>query len=313
KSRWPSRTHGATSSGAPVPPSVSAPRVAPPVRRRVQNTARTMTATSRTISPPSMRISRSSVMGPYCTIGSLLDLVPVGGGGREDWSAPGRLHGPESGHVDQPAQPLPSGQAESPDSAGGGGGSQRPFQDLGHTAPDRIVRGLEVRLQCGPVLEDLVEVVHGLVLLVLEHVEAEAARIVSLGGERVGLDGLQELVPHRRLDPHLHPDREHRHPPPAASKSQTTGGLERVSIRPSSTYSDFGRREGEGVLGRYLKAFCCRDAKLGSVLASSRRAGQHPEKSEETVSVGTAGAFKVRGRLRVSLHPADLLVDALLR
>src|SRR6202022_2638903 len=70
-----------------------------------------------------------------------------------------------------------------------------------------------VGLPRGLVLVGLVEVVEVRVLLVLQHVEAQAARLVALRAERVDLDGLEELLPHLRLDPHLHPHRDHRSPP----------------------------------------------------------------------------------------------------
>src|SRR2546430_2070427 len=67
-----------------------------------------------------------------------------------------------------------------------------------------------MRLEGGLVLVDLVEVVDVLVLPVLEHVEAQAAALVLLRGERVVLDGLEKALPLRRFDTPLHPDREHR-------------------------------------------------------------------------------------------------------
>src|SRR5262245_56056547 len=82
-------------------------------------------------------------------------------------------------------------------------------EGIGRRAPYRVVRRRAVRLERGLVLVHLVEVVDVLVLRVLEHVEPEAAGLVLLRGERVDLDGLQELVPHLRLDARLHPDRQH--------------------------------------------------------------------------------------------------------
>src|SRR5262245_13673403 len=82
-------------------------------------------------------------------------------------------------------------------------------EGVGRRAPHRVVRRRAVRLERGLVLVHLVEVVDVLVLRVLQHVEPQTAGLVLLRAERVDLDGLQELVPHLRLDARLHPDRQH--------------------------------------------------------------------------------------------------------
>src|SRR5262249_32227292 len=79
---------------------------------------------------------------------SALCLPPVGAGGREDRPAAGRLGGA--------------------------------VEHVGDPAPDRVVRRVAMRLQRRLVLVHLVEVVDVLVLLVLQHVEAQAARLVPL-------------------------------------------------------------------------------------------------------------------------------------
>src|SRR3972149_2149500 len=66
-------------------------------------------------------------------------------------------------------------------------------------------------LQRGLVLVGLVEVVDILVLRVPEDVEAQAARLVPLGGEGVRLDRREEALPQLPLHAHLHPHREHGH------------------------------------------------------------------------------------------------------
>src|SRR5204863_4777147 len=48
------------------------------------------------------------------------------------------------------------------------------------------------------------------VLAVLQDMEAEAARLVSLGPERVRLDGGQEAFPQPGPDTDLHPECQHR-------------------------------------------------------------------------------------------------------
>src|SRR5262245_9116671 len=97
------------------------------------------------------------------------DLVPVAAGGREDRRAAGRLGGP--------------------------------VQRVRGRPPHGVVRHGAMGLQRGLVTVDLEEVVDVLVLLVLEHVEARAPRLVPLGAERVHLDRLQELLAKLGLDP----------------------------------------------------------------------------------------------------------------
>ena len=65
--------------------------------------------------------------------------------------------------------------------------------------------GLQRRL----VLVDLEEIVDVRVLLVLQHVEAQAPRLVPLRAEGVHLDGLEKALSLIRLDAHLDPHREH--------------------------------------------------------------------------------------------------------
>src|SRR5437867_9048152 len=67
----------------------------------------------------------------------------------------------------------------------------RPVQRVGRCAPDGVVRRGTMRLQRGLVLVDLEEVIGVLVLIVLQHVEPEAAGLVPLGTERVHLDRLE--------------------------------------------------------------------------------------------------------------------------
>src|SRR5262245_25712206 len=86
----------------------------------------------------------------------------------------------------------------------------RAVERVGRGAPGLIVRRGAVSLERGHVLVDLVEVVDVLVLLVLQDVEPEAARLVALGAERVDLDRLEEPPLLVRLHAHLHPDRQHR-------------------------------------------------------------------------------------------------------
>src|SRR5262245_61294768 len=90
-----------------------------------------------------------------------------------------------------------------PDRLGG------PVEGVGCRAPDRVVWRGAMRLERGLIRVYLVEVVDVLVPLVLENVEAEACGLVALRAEGVHLDRLQETLSQRRLDPHLHPDREH--------------------------------------------------------------------------------------------------------
>src|SRR6266446_82903 len=85
----------------------------------------------------------------------------------------------------------------------------RPVQRVGDGLPLRVVRHLAMRLERGLVLVDLVEVVDVLVLLVLQDVEAETVLLVPLGAERIGLDRFEEALAPLRLDPDLHPDRDH--------------------------------------------------------------------------------------------------------
>src|SRR5262249_44680863 len=90
------------------------------------------------------------------------------------------------------------------------GRSRRSVQRVGRGAPGLIVRRCTMRLERRHVLVDLVEVVDVLVLLVLENVEPEAARLIALGAERVDLDRLEETLLLVRLHAHFHPDRKHR-------------------------------------------------------------------------------------------------------
>src|SRR5262245_61659907 len=68
-------------------------------------------------------------------------------------------------------------------------GLRRSVERVGGGAPHRVVGHRAVRLEGGLVLVDLVEVVDVLFLLVLQHVEAQASRLVALRAERVDLDG----------------------------------------------------------------------------------------------------------------------------
>src|SRR5262245_42661681 len=92
-------------------------------------------------------------------------------------------------------------------------GRRRAVEHVGYFLPGLVVRHRAVLLQRRLVLVDLVEVVDVLVLLVLQHVEAVAAGLVTLGAERVHLDGLEEPRLAVRLDLHLHPHGDHHEPP----------------------------------------------------------------------------------------------------
>src|SRR5690348_295474 len=73
------------------------------------------------------------------------------------------------------------------------------------------MRRLAVLFERRLVTIDLVEVIDVLVFLVLQYVEAVAARLVLLGAERIDLDRLQKLIPPVQLDPNLDPQCNHKH------------------------------------------------------------------------------------------------------
>src|SRR2546425_6732346 len=77
------------------------------------------------------------------------------------------------------------------------------------STPDSVVRHGAVCVERSLVRVDLEEIIDVLVLLVLKHVEAQAARLVPLRTERVRLDRFEKTLSESRLDPHLHPHREH--------------------------------------------------------------------------------------------------------
>jgi len=66
-----------------------------------------------------------------------------------------------------------------------------------------------MRLQRRLVAVHFVEIIDVRVLLVVQHVEAQTARLVPLGAQRIHLDRLQKTVAPLRLDPDLHPHRQH--------------------------------------------------------------------------------------------------------
>jgi len=82
-------------------------------------------------------------------------------------------------------------------------------QGVGRGAPDGIMRCGAVRLQRRLVAIDFVEVVDVRVRCVLEHVEAQTARLIPLGAEGIGLDRLEEPLARVGLDPNLDPHRQH--------------------------------------------------------------------------------------------------------
>src|SRR5882724_9608463 len=88
-------------------------------------------------------------------------------------------------------------------------GLRGPIEHICHATPHGIVRHGPMGLEGGLVLVDLIEVVDVRLLRVLQDIEAEAARLVTLGAERIHLDGLEKALPLPWLDVHLHPDRQH--------------------------------------------------------------------------------------------------------
>src|SRR5205823_10610867 len=100
----------------------------------------------------------------------------------------------------------------------------RTVQRVRRGAPHRVVRRGAMRLDRRLIAVDLVEVVDVRVLLIVQHVEAHAARLISLGAESIDLDRLQEALAPFRLDPHLYPQRYHRLLPPTTSMSPATAG-----------------------------------------------------------------------------------------
>src|SRR5204863_7717221 len=86
---------------------------------------------------------------------------------------------------------------------------RRAIERIRRGAPDRVMRRGAMRLQRRFVPIDFVEVIDVRVLLVVQHIEAKAARLVPLGAERIDLDRLQEARASLRLDPDLYPQRYH--------------------------------------------------------------------------------------------------------
>src|SRR5258707_710658 len=76
-------------------------------------------------------------------------------------------------------------------------------------APDRVVRRRRMRRQRRLVPVNLEEVIDVRVLLVVQDVEAQAARLIPLRADCIHLDRLEETIARLRLDPDLHPYRQH--------------------------------------------------------------------------------------------------------
>ena len=85
----------------------------------------------------------------------------------------------------------------------------RAVQGVRGRAPDGIVGGGAMRLQGGLVPVGFEEVVDVLVLRVLKNIEAQTARLVTLGAEGIHLDRLEEPLALAGLHPNLHPHRQH--------------------------------------------------------------------------------------------------------
>jgi hypothetical protein len=66
-----------------------------------------------------------------------------------------------------------------------------------------------MRLERRLVAVDLVEIIDVLVLPVLQHIEAHAARLVPLGAQGVCLDRREKTLARLRLHPDLDPNRQH--------------------------------------------------------------------------------------------------------
>src|SRR5207244_4876760 len=107
-------------------------------------------------------------------------------------------------------------------------------------APDGVVGRRPMRLQCGLVPVDFVEIVDVLVLCVLKDVEAHAARLIPLGAERVHLDRLQEAL--ALLWPHsdLHPHRQHAASLLTATLASPGAACAPARAVPDAAYGDGG-------------------------------------------------------------------------
>jgi hypothetical protein len=66
-----------------------------------------------------------------------------------------------------------------------------------------------MRLERRLVAVDFVEIIDVLVLCILQHVEAEAARLVPLGPLGIRLDRREKALARLRLHPDLDPNRQH--------------------------------------------------------------------------------------------------------
>src|SRR5262249_43153514 len=82
-----------------------------------------------------------------------------------------------------------------------------------------------------------VEVIDVLVLLVLENVEAHAARLVSFGTEGIHLNRLQEALARLRLHPDLHPHRQHRGLVLSAARTQISASCADVDSDPNFKFN----------------------------------------------------------------------------
>src|SRR5215472_10736449 len=86
---------------------------------------------------------------------------------------------------------------------------RRAVQRIQGVAENGEVWRAAVRLERGGVAIHLVEVVDVRILLVAQHIEAQAPRLILLGAERIRFDRLEETLAFRRLDTDLHPECKH--------------------------------------------------------------------------------------------------------